>query len=205
MSLDLRARGLNQLVVLDAGGAGGHARHTPEAGVDVAGEPVVERRPALETEAHQIDAPPRGIGLLPPERVRGAGREAKPAVDAVRDVVFRRRVVRVEHTRQRHAGVRLMTVLPIRRLLGSASAQLSVVCPTLSRKCGTVLAAYRWRPRVGQIDSRRPRGLESPPWTLRRMPFEFIRPVDLRCCSGSRLMCHRRVPVRPLCPRPRSG
>jgi hypothetical protein len=52
MSLDLRAGRLNQLVVFDAGGTGGHARHTPEAGVDVARERVVDWRSALKAEAH---------------------------------------------------------------------------------------------------------------------------------------------------------
>ena len=97
-------------------------------------------------ERNQIDAPPRGIGFLPPERVRGAGRQAEAAVDAVCDLIFQRRVVGVEHTRHRchgcHAGVRLITVPPILCRSGSASTRLSVVCPTLSRKCVAAVTGY---------------------------------------------------------------
>ena len=49
-------------------------------------------------ERNQIDAPPRGIGFLPPERVRGAGRQAEAAVDAVCDLIFQRRVVWASNT-----------------------------------------------------------------------------------------------------------
>jgi len=56
----------------------------------------IDTKLALEAEFHQIDSSAGRIHLLAPERVRGTGGEAKPAMDALVDEVGRGRIVRVE-------------------------------------------------------------------------------------------------------------
>ena len=83
LGLDRLARRLDQLVVLDAGGAGGDARHAAEAAVEVPGHRRVERDRAVEVRLHQLDPAARRVHLLAPQQVGGAGRQAEAAVDAV--------------------------------------------------------------------------------------------------------------------------
>jgi hypothetical protein len=84
-ALDRDARLLDQPVVLDAGGARGHARHAAQAAVEVLAHGVVQLDPPLLERRHQVDAPARGVHLLVPERVGRATRQAEAAVDAVGD------------------------------------------------------------------------------------------------------------------------
>ena len=85
--LDGGARALDQPVVAHAGGARGDACHAAEAAVEVLRDRRVERDRAVETRVHQVDATARRVHLLAPEHVRGAGRQAEPAVDAVGGVL----------------------------------------------------------------------------------------------------------------------
>src|SRR6266487_1689610 len=94
-ALDLLAGRLDQLVVLDARGARGHAGHATEAAVEMPRHLLVERL-ALQADVHKIDAPPRRVHLLAPQQVGRAGRQAEPAMDAVIDELLVRRVVLVE-------------------------------------------------------------------------------------------------------------
>ena len=94
-ALHLGARGLDQLVVLHAGGTRRHARHAAQALVEVPDRRVLQRI-ALEPLLHQVDAAAGAVHLLAPQHVRGAGREAEAAVHAVADQRRVRRVVVVE-------------------------------------------------------------------------------------------------------------
>ena len=98
VSLDLRAGVFDELVVLDAGGAGRHAGHAAEAVVHVAAEGLIEGRVALGGGLHHVDAAAGRVHLLAPEDVGGAGGKTKAAVDAVGEEGLRGRVVRVEGT-----------------------------------------------------------------------------------------------------------
>ena len=84
-ALDLPARVLDELVVLHARRARGHARHAAQAVV-----PRVDLREGhgpvlLVAGAHEHDAPARGVHLLAPQHVRRARRQAEAAVHAVVD------------------------------------------------------------------------------------------------------------------------
>jgi len=71
VALDLRARVLDQLVVLHARRAGRHARHAAEAAVEVLDH---RRRDLLVALLHQHYPPARRVHLLAPQHVGGAGR-----------------------------------------------------------------------------------------------------------------------------------
>jgi hypothetical protein len=83
--LDLRARRLDQPVVLHAGRARSHAGHAAEAAVEVLDDRVRELDRAVDEPAHQVDPAARRVHLLVPERIRRARRQAEAAVDAVGD------------------------------------------------------------------------------------------------------------------------
>ena len=102
VALELGARVLDQLVVLDAGRAGGHAGHAAEAVVDVLDQRSRELAALLEARPHQHDPTARGVHLLAPQRVGRAGGQAEAAVHAVVDQLGLRRPDVVE--RGRHAG-----------------------------------------------------------------------------------------------------
>ena len=73
---------LDELVVLHAGRAGGHARHAAQAAVEVLGRRRGQPG-AVQDLAHQVDPAARGVHLLGPQLVGGTGRQAEPAVHAV--------------------------------------------------------------------------------------------------------------------------
>ena len=73
---------LDELVVLHAGRAGGHARHAAQAAVEVLGRRRGQRG-AIQDLVHQVDPAARGVHLLGPQLVGGTGRQAEPAVHAV--------------------------------------------------------------------------------------------------------------------------
>src|SRR2546421_9396346 len=102
MTLDLRARRFDQLVVLHARWARGEARHAAEAMVEMADVGIRHLRVAFGAELHQVDPPARGIHFLPPGEVGRAGGEAEAAVHALVDQRRRRRVLRVEDRDRRH-------------------------------------------------------------------------------------------------------
>src|SRR6185437_12655834 len=56
--------------------------HAAQAAVEVLGGGGVHRRPVQDL-VHQVDPAPRGVHLLAPQLVRGAGGQAEPAVHAV--------------------------------------------------------------------------------------------------------------------------
>src|SRR5262249_32227788 len=87
VALDLRARLLDQPVVLHAGRARGHARHAAEALVDVRDHLGRDLRALLVADAHQHDPPARRAPLVLEHRVAGAPRQAEAAVHAVADQV----------------------------------------------------------------------------------------------------------------------
>ena len=81
-SLDVAARVIDQVHVIDARRAGRHAREAGEAAVDVTGHRGVRRRVLLQHVLDQVDAPARAVPLVAEQRIGGAGGEAKPAMDA---------------------------------------------------------------------------------------------------------------------------
>ena len=85
--LDDGAGALDQAVVADARRARRHARHAPEAAVEVLGHGCIELDRAVETRVHQVDASARRVHLLVPEDVGRARRKAEPAVDAIGGVL----------------------------------------------------------------------------------------------------------------------
>ena len=93
---------------------------------------------------HEVDAPARGVHLLPEEDVGRAGRQAEAAVDAVVYEVFVRRVMVVEGGE--HVGAALG---PIRadgllyRVAGGAGALADVLGAARSYGLGHRLVARR--------------------------------------------------------------
>src|SRR5579859_1977077 len=83
IALDLPARSFDELGIVHAGGACGHASHTAEAGVEVADPLGSHLRSAFGGKLHQVDAAPRRIHFLAPENVGGTHRQTKAAVDAL--------------------------------------------------------------------------------------------------------------------------
>ena len=73
---------LDELVVLHARRAGGHAGHAAQAAVEVLRGRGGERGP-VEKLVHQVDPAPRRVHLLGPQLVGRTGRQAEPAVHAV--------------------------------------------------------------------------------------------------------------------------
>ena len=84
-ALDLPARVLDELVVLHARRARGHARHAAQAVVPRVDLREGHRPVLLVAGAHEQDAPARGVHLLAPQDVRRARRQAEAAVHAVVD------------------------------------------------------------------------------------------------------------------------
>ena len=85
--LDLRPHPLDQLVVLHAGRARGHAGHAAEAAVEVGDHLGRDRLALLVADPHQQDAPARRVHLVLEDRVARARRQAEAAVHAVADQV----------------------------------------------------------------------------------------------------------------------
>jgi len=87
--LHLDPGGLDDLVVLHAGRAGGHTGHAAQAGVEVLNHLVAHRGTVLHL-VDEVDPPARGVHLLPPQYVRRAGRQAEAAVHTVAEQVVQR-------------------------------------------------------------------------------------------------------------------
>ena len=120
VALHLRARLEDELVVLDAGRAGGDARHAAEAAVEVRAHLRRGLAALLVADAHEHDAPARRVHLVLEDRVARARGQAEPAVDAVRDQVGIGRAVLVP--RPRGGARHLVRFLP-RRCPGGRSAR----------------------------------------------------------------------------------
>src|SRR5882724_6994014 len=80
--LDARASVLDELSILDAGGAGGFAGAAVETFVNVIHERIGDGKIAELDLNHLVNAAARGIGFEIPEAVGGAGVQAETAVDA---------------------------------------------------------------------------------------------------------------------------
>ena len=81
-ALDVAARMVDQVHVVDPRRAGRHAGEAGEAAVDVAGDRGVGRRVLLQHVLDQVDAPARAVPLVAKDRVSRAGGEAETAMDA---------------------------------------------------------------------------------------------------------------------------
>src|SRR4051794_8408010 len=91
-ALELRARALDQLVVLHPGRAGGHAGHAAQAAVEVRDHLGRDLLALLVADPHEQDPPPRRVHLVLEHRVARARGQAEAAVHAVADEVQRRRM-----------------------------------------------------------------------------------------------------------------
>jgi hypothetical protein len=78
----LRANGFDEVVILDAGGAGGLAGAADEAAVEVFEDLVADADTAIDGAFHQVDAAARGVGFIEGFDIGGAGRETEAAMDA---------------------------------------------------------------------------------------------------------------------------
>jgi hypothetical protein len=103
--LGVGAEAGEQVAVLDAGRARGHARLAAEAVVDRV-EHLLERERALEDLLHQEDPPARGVLLAAERDVGRARRQAEAAVHAAADRVRHRLALRAQRR-----GVDVMTHL----------------------------------------------------------------------------------------------
>ena len=81
--LDVGARVVDEVHVVDAAGARGHAREAGEAAVDVLAHHRGRLAAALEHLLHQVDAPARAVALVAEQHVGGAGGRAEAAVHAL--------------------------------------------------------------------------------------------------------------------------
>ena len=78
----MRARVIDQMHVVHARGARGHAGEAREAAIDVRRHLRVGRPVVLEHFLDQIDAPARAIELVAEQHVGRAGRKTKAAMHA---------------------------------------------------------------------------------------------------------------------------
>src|SRR4029453_19000947 len=81
LCLDARPGKIDEMHVIDAARAGGHAGEAGEAAIDVVGH---RRRylALLEHLLHQVDAAARAVALIPREHIGRAGRGAEAAMHA---------------------------------------------------------------------------------------------------------------------------
>ena len=93
---DLRPRGLDQLVVLDARRAGGQTGHATQAGIEVTHERVAHGHLTLQSKPHEVDPAPGRVHLLAPEQIGRAGGKTETAMNAVIDELSRGRMVGIE-------------------------------------------------------------------------------------------------------------
>src|SRR5262245_7463293 len=87
--LQLRTRGLDEAVVLNAGRTGREAGHAAEARVEMTSKALVPRRAALQCGAHQVDAASRRVRFFAPYHVGRACRQTEAAMNAVVDELAR--------------------------------------------------------------------------------------------------------------------
>lgn len=83
VALDLWPCGFQERIVLHTRRAGRDARHAAEARVDVTNEALAAGFATVAAQFHQVNAPAGRVRLLPPQQIRGAGRQTKAAVDAI--------------------------------------------------------------------------------------------------------------------------
>ena len=93
--LDMRPRMVDEMHVVDARGAGGHAGEAGEAAVDMGDGVVVGRPVVLQHLLDQIDAPARAIELVAERDIGRAGRRAEAAMHAFADDPFAMGGVRI--------------------------------------------------------------------------------------------------------------
>ena len=80
--IDVRARMIHQMHVVDATGAGGHARQAREAAVNVMFDFRAGPDAALEHVFDQINAAARTVALVAKQHIGGACRRTQAAMDA---------------------------------------------------------------------------------------------------------------------------
>ena len=80
--LDMDAGMVDQVHVVHARGTGGHAGKTGKAAIDVPDDFGCARPAALQHVLDQVDAPARGIELIPKQHVGRTGRSAEAAMNA---------------------------------------------------------------------------------------------------------------------------
>src|ERR1035438_8799021 len=100
IALDLRARWLDEFVVLHAGGARRHAGHATQAVIHVLSKAIIERSLPFSGLLDHVDASARRIHLLAPQHVGGASGQAEAAMHAVVQVFLLWSMVCVEAGRQ---------------------------------------------------------------------------------------------------------
>jgi hypothetical protein len=83
---------VDEVHVVHARGAGGHAREAGEAAVDVLDHLRCRRAAVLEHVLDEVDAPARAVELVAQKKIGRAGRRAEPAMNAGAQDLFRRRV-----------------------------------------------------------------------------------------------------------------
>ena len=81
--LDVGARVIDEVHVVDTAGTRGHARQAGEAAVDVLAHHRGGLAALLEHLLHQVDAPARAVALVAEQHIGGAGGRAEAAVHAL--------------------------------------------------------------------------------------------------------------------------
>src|ERR1017187_6032008 len=128
VALYLRARRLNEFVVLHTRWERRHAGHATQAAVHMLPEALIQRRLALGGLLDHVNSTARRVHLFAPKHVRRTCRQAKAAMHAVVDVFLLRRMMRVEtgralfvlHDGMRHKCQMFPTKRPgLRMRLGS--------------------------------------------------------------------------------------
>ena len=97
--LDMRAGMIDEMHVIDAGRAGGHAGEAGQAAVDMLDHLAPRRLAVLQHVLDQIDAAARRIDLVAEQHIGRAGRGAEAAMDA-----SAQDLVRLPRYRDRPAG-----------------------------------------------------------------------------------------------------
>ena len=93
--LDIGAGVIDQMHVMDAGGAGRHAGEAGEAAVDMLDDFGRRRAVVLQHVLDEIDAAARAVEFVAEQQIGRAGRGAEAAMDAGADDLFRRPHMRI--------------------------------------------------------------------------------------------------------------
>jgi hypothetical protein len=82
MLLDMAASAIDEMRIVDLDGTGGHARQAREAAIEVMDRLRIGRPASLQHGTDQVDAPARGIVLVPRQYIGRAGIGAEAIVYA---------------------------------------------------------------------------------------------------------------------------
>ena len=103
--LDVAPRMVDEVHVVDVGGAGGHAGEARQAAVDVLDDLLARRLVVLEHVLDQVDAAARAVELVAEQQVGRAGRGAEAAMHAAPQDLLRRGDVRIAQLLGREDGL----------------------------------------------------------------------------------------------------